>query len=179
MVEASYRMPGGIFRRGDRLTLRAVEPADYPFVAAHWNEPSVRRWFARSEPLAERGVADFVAADDRVAFLVCRDGEAVGFLWFFDVDDVHERAAVGYWIVPEARDEGYATEAVDLGLRWAFDERGLNKVYAHVIEGNDASAAVLRHCGFRKDGDLREHYYVDGSFADAARFAVLRGDRET
>lgn len=171
-------MPGGVFERGERLTLRAVESADHEFVARHWNEPTLRPWFGRSEPTTAARVEAFVAADDRVPLLVCRDGEAIGFLWFFDVDDVHERAAIGYWIVPAARDDGCATEAVELGLRWAFDERGLHKVYAHVIEGNEASAAVLRNCGFRTDGTLREHYYVNGSFADAARFAILRDERE-
>lgn len=177
MVDASYRMPGGIFLRGDRVTLRAVEPADYPFVAEHWNEPSVRRWFGRSEPLNRRDVAEFVEADDRVPFLVCRDGDAIGFLWLFDIDDVADRADIGYWIVAEERNEGYATEAVELGLDWAFEERGLNKVLGRVIDGNQPSDTVLGKCGFEKAGELREQYYVDGAYVDATLYGILRADR--
>lgn len=177
MIDASSRLPGGTFLRGDRVTLRAVEPADYPFVAEHWNEPSVRRWFARSEPLDERGVAEFVETDDRVSFLVCRDGDVIGFLWFFDIDDVAERADIGYWIVAAERNEGYATEAVELGLDWAFEVRGLNKVLGRVIDGNRPSETVLGKCGFAKEGELREQYYVDGAHVDATLYGILRNDR--
>lgn len=167
-------MPGPCFLRGDRLSLRTVESEDREFVQRHWNDPAVRHWFAKDTPMDSAGVTDFLAADDEtVQFLPCRDGTPVGFVWLFDVDDTAGRGEIGYWIAPEEQGDGYATEAADLGLRYAFDERGFNKVVARVFEGNTASRHVLEKLGFEEEGYLRQHYYVDGEFVDTRLFGLL------
>ena len=170
-------MPGAVFLRGDRLALRTVEPADYDFVHRHWNRPTVRRGFARSEPRTEADLAEFFDDDSAVHFLACRDGDPVGFAWLFGVDEVAGRAELGYWVAPAEQGEGYATEIADLCVRHAFDDRGLHKLSARVIDWNDASRRVLEKVGFRKEGRLRDHYYVEGEYADADLYALLASER--
>ncbi|WP_435177806.1 GNAT family N-acetyltransferase [Halorussus sp. AFM4] len=169
-------MAGAAFLRGDRLTLRTVEPADYEFVHRHWNDPEVRRGFARSTPRTREDVAEFFeeSDDESVHFVACVDGERVGFVWLFEIDDVAGRAELGYWVAPDEQGNGYATELADLAVRYAFDDRGLRKVSARVFEWNDASRRVLERTGFRQEGHLRDHYYVDGERVDASLYGLLR-----
>lgn len=170
-------MPGAAFLLGDRLALRTVEPADHEFVARHWNRPSVRRGFARSEPRTEADVAEFLADDSAVHFLASRDGDPVGFAWLFAIDDVAGRAELGYWVAPDEQGEGYATEIATLCVRYAFEDRGLHKLSARVIDWNDASRRVLEKVGFEREGRLRDHYFVEGEYVDADLYAILADDR--
>lgn len=169
-------MPNATFLREERLALRPVEPDDRAFLVRHWNEPTVRRWTNRYEPVTESDVADFLADEHAVHFVVSRDEESVGFVWLFEISDVHARAELGYWIAPAESGRGYATEAARCCLRYAFDDRNLRKVTARVFEGNDASMRVLEKLGFREEGRLREQYYVDGAYVDCVRYGLLEDE---
>ena len=171
-------MPGPVYLESDRLELRTVESEDAEFIQRHWNTPELRRWFAKSDPIDRGRLTEFLETDENeVHFLPCRDGDPVGFLWLFRIDDVAGRGEIGYWIRPAEQGDGYATEAVELGLRYAFDERGLHKVVARVLEGNTASRRVLEKLGFEEEGHLRDHYYVDGEYVDTHLLGLLTEDR--
>lgn len=171
-------MSGAVFLRGDRLALRTVEPEDYDFLHRHWNDPAIRRGFARHDPRTREEIATFVEdADDSTHFLASCDGDPVGFAWLFAIDDVAGRAELGYWVAPDEQDAGYATEIATLAVQYAFDERGLHKVSARVLDWNDASRRVLEKLGFEREGRLRDHYFVDGEYVDADRYALLESER--
>ena len=63
---------------------------------------------------------------------------------------------LGYGIAEEYRGLGYATEAVETILTWAFDQPGVTSVAAETEEGNAASRRVLEKCGFIPAGEGRE-----------------------
>lgn len=171
-------MPGPAFLHGDSLTLRPVETEDHGFVYRHWNRPTIRCGFARHTPRSREQIAAFFEdSDDAVHFLACRDDEPVGFVWLFGIDEVASRVELGYWVVPDEQGNGYATEIARLAVEYAFDQRGLHKVLARVLDWNDASARVLEKLGFRREGRLREHYYVDGERVDADLYALLATER--
>lgn len=183
-------MPGAAFLHGDRLALHTVTEADYEFLHDHWNDPDVRHGFARYQPQRPSDFAEYVDDEDTVPFVICvadqqeatesasgrPRAEPVGFLWLFDVEDVLGRAQLGYWIAPDEQRQGYATEAAELGVRYAFDERGLHRVMARVFVTNDASRRVLEKVGFEREGTLRDHYYVDGKHVDAHVYGLLDDD---
>jgi ribosomal-protein-alanine N-acetyltransferase len=50
----------------------------------------------------------------------------------------------------------------------------LEKVTAHVFDGNAASARVLEKCGFTREGFLRHHYRKDGRLLDGIAYGLLR-----
>ncbi|SDQ72033.1 GNAT family N-acetyltransferase [Halopelagius longus] len=171
-------MPGPVFLESDRLSLRTVESEDREFIRSHWNSPELRHWFAKTDPIDSERLSDFLETNDtEVHFLPCRDSVPVGFLWLFRIDDVAGRGEIGYWVSPEEQGNGYATEAAELGLRYAFNERGLHKVMARVFEGNKTSQRILEKLGFEEEGYLREHYFVDGEYVDTRFFGLLADDK--
>lgn len=86
-----------------------------------------------------------------VWLIVRKDGKQIGTLSFkgSPVDGVAE---LGYGIGEEYRGYGYATEAVETILSWAFDQPGVNAVAAETAEDNPASRRVLEKCGFLPTG---------------------------
>lgn len=167
-------MPGPVFLGGDRLTLRAVAPDDYEFIAAHRNRAGVRRHIGQHDPQTAADVREMVEeGDDTVAFLPCVEADPVGYVWAFAIDDVAGHAQIGYWITESERGQGYATEAVDLLAEWAFVDRGLHRLQAHAFESNDASKRVLEKTGFKREGTLREHYKTAGEHIDAVVYGLV------
>lgn len=86
------------------------------------------------------------------------DGLAIGGVGCKGAPDDDGRVEIGYGIAESARGCGYATEAVCGLVGWLRD-RDVGEVMAECDEGNAASIAVLRRCGFvessRDDGLVR------------------------
>jgi RimJ/RimL family protein N-acetyltransferase len=90
-------------------------------------------------PISKKEIACLVQQDDEfVQFLRCIEKDPVGFVFLSHIDPLAGHAEIGYWVIPEERGNGYATEAAELCLTHAFDDRGLHKVAARVFQENSA-----------------------------------------
>lgn len=90
------------------------------------------------------------------------------------IDRVHEMAELGFWIDEGEGGKGYVTEASVAALFYAFDTLKLNKVCAHSMVRNPASARVLARLGFRYEGCLRQRVRKWGLFEDVDAWGLLR-----
>ena len=79
------------------------------------------------------------------------DGTQIGDLCFKGLE-AGSNPEIGYGILEEYQGRGYATEAVKLALRWAFQHPDVNAVEAETDPENAASQRVLSKCGFRETG---------------------------
>jgi ribosomal-protein-alanine N-acetyltransferase len=127
-----------------------------------------------------RIVAVDLAADeaaDHVYFAIrARTGERIVGLVHLRVEPAHRRGGIGYWVAPEHRDHGYATEASAAVVRYAFERLGLNRVTAEVIASNAASQRVATKLGMRIERTRRQHVRRSGAFEDVHLFGILRGE---
>ena len=76
-----------------------------------------------------------------------KDGTHIGEMCFkgLDSDGVVE---IGYGIMEQYQDHGYATEAVKAISNWAFQEPKIFSIEAEIDSKNIASKKVLEKCGF-------------------------------
>jgi RimJ/RimL family protein N-acetyltransferase len=77
-------------------------------------------------------------------------GQYVGELWIEGVDwqiSLHE---IGYYVVEDRIGQGFATEAVQTGLAFIFNDLDADKVRITCAADNLASALVAKRCGFRE-----------------------------
>ncbi|NJE42096.1 GNAT family N-acetyltransferase [Thermococcus sp. GR6] len=99
----------------------------------------------------------------------------VGLVGLHKIDFHNGRAELGYFIGKEYWGRGYASEAVSLAVRYAFEWLNLRKVYAHVYESNGASIRILEKNGFKLAGRWRKHQYVPGEgFVDVLCYEIFR-----
>lgn len=178
-------MPGAVFLRGDRVSLHTIEEADLDLLNENVNDPRVRRPLTSAQPTTMRETEafheDVVADDDGVNLLVCVDGEggepeAVGDVALFDIGERTRDAEIAISIHPDHWGEGYGTEASELLVEYAFDERNLNRVQARVIATNDASRRIFEKLGFEQEGRLRENQFLDGEYVDTIYFGLLESE---
>lgn len=170
-------MPGPVFLEGDIVELRTVEESDLQFLQTHANDPQI--WAATGIPAPANAQQEqeffenVVAGGDEIHLLVVADGEPVGMVGLHQLNKERGNVEVGYWIAPDHHGNGYATEATELLVTYAFEHRRLHKVSAEVYEFNDASMRVLEKLGFVEEGILRDELFVYGEYQDSHRFSVL------
>ena len=91
----------------------------------------------------------------------------------------HDNAAaeVGYSLARNCWGQGIMTEALGAVLDYAFDVLRLNRVEAIHETDNPASGAVMRKCGMKYEGQMRQKLYNKGRYVDVEMYAILRCDR--
>jgi RimJ/RimL family protein N-acetyltransferase len=104
--------------------------------------------------------------------------------WFGEVllkliDLVHSQAELGFFIDDASGGRGYVTEAAAEALRYGFGPLALNRINAHSMVRNPASARVLARLGFHHEGVLRQRVRKWGVFEDVDAWSLLRGDPES
>lgn len=72
----------------------------------------------------------------------------IGIGGFSDVPTAEGTVEAGYSLLPEYQHRGYATEALQALVRWAFHHEEVLRVVAEVPPGHETSARVLVRAGF-------------------------------
>jgi ribosomal-protein-alanine N-acetyltransferase len=112
-------------------------------------------------------------------FLICRadDHAIVGTITLSQIfRKAFQNAYLGYQLFGGYTGNGFMTNAVDLVLRFAFEDLGLHRVEANVQPNNKPSIAVLTRNGFAKEGFSRRYLKIAGRWRDHERWAILRED---
>jgi RimJ/RimL family protein N-acetyltransferase len=76
-----------------------------------------------------------------------KDGTHIGEMCFKGLDS-NGVVEIGYGIMEQYQDHGYATEAVKAISNWAFQEPKISSIEAEIDSKNIASKKVLEKCGF-------------------------------
>jgi len=170
------------------VILRLPQETDAPAIAAACRDPEIARWIPVPVPYRLEDARAFVAfaaeawSSGREPTFVIADAtsrELVGTIAIHRRPDEPGKAAVGYWLAPEARGRGAATRAVRLVARWAFAvEPVLVRMELLTLVGNGASGRVALRAGFAREGVLRRYLPFRGDLVDAVMFARLRDDPE-
>ncbi|MFG2208507.1 GNAT family N-acetyltransferase [Streptomyces sp. NPDC048638] len=133
------------------------------FIGQHNGLPDVVTDLASSRAFLQ-AYAEKAAADTGRLYGIWTDGHRdanlVGAVLFRRMDVEQGTAEAGCWLEPSAVGKGLVTRAARVIIDWAVQERGIHRVEWWVSAANEASIAVARRLGMRKDGVLREsHLY--------------------
>jgi ribosomal-protein-alanine N-acetyltransferase len=82
----------------------------------------------------------------------------IGDTGFKGLPDINGAADIGYGIIASARRKGYAAEAVNGLIKWAFLQPELNLITASCETTNTGSAKVLKGLGFKCKGVNEEMF---------------------
>jgi RimJ/RimL family protein N-acetyltransferase len=109
------------------------------------------------------------------AITLRRDGSFIGSISLL-IDRPNECGEISYWITTSYWNQGYATECARRVVQYAFEAKGLNRVYAQHFKGNPASGQVLRKIGMTYEGCLRQHLKKWGHYEDLETYGILRSE---
>ena len=166
-----------------RLILRRLRPADAFEVFAYRSDPDVGR-YQTWEPADVGEVRVFIerlqglAPDSpgtwfQFGIAVQGSGGLIGDCGLHFPQDEPRQAEVGMTLAPAHQRLGYATEALQALLGYAFEGLAKHRVYARVDPRNVASRALMVRVGMREEGRLRESVWVKGQWVDDVIYATL------
>jgi ribosomal-protein-alanine N-acetyltransferase len=169
-------------RPGSTLYIRSPETADCDeFIRL--NRASIRLYRGLVSPITTpRRFADYLKRcrqPDFEGFFICRkeDRAIVGSI---NVSQIFrggfKSAYLGYQIGVPFAGKGYMTEALELTLRYSFDQVKLHRLEANIQSENTASIALVKRAGFTKEGYSRRYLKIGGRWRDHERWAILAED---
>jgi len=167
-----------------RLVLRALAMSDAAAVAASAGDRRVARFLVQVPSpyplaLARRWVSSRIAwwaEGGGLTLAIARREAPATLIGTVALRRVAHRAELGYWLAADAWGRGYATEAASALVDAGFRDLGLDRIYAQVLEGNDASVRVLAKLGLVHEGTKRRHARKGRRQLDVAFYGLLRDE---
>jgi ribosomal-protein-alanine N-acetyltransferase len=80
---------------------------------------------------------------------------------------------VGWMVHPDVWGKGYAGEAAQKVMDWAFNELSTHRIVAFCHADNAASVRVMEKLGMHLDGRLRETRWLNGKWWDELVYSML------
>ncbi|SIT89859.1 GNAT family N-acetyltransferase [Pontibacter indicus] len=165
-----------------RLELRMIWPADAAFILQGLSDRRVTEYYAVHYDTPEAVQEQMQFYEDLIkngtgvwwAFSIKGEGQLIGACGLNELEAEHQKAQMGYWLLPAYWGKGYVPEAARAVMQYAFHEMHLNRIEAIVEGGNAASEKVLQKLGFTCEGRLREREMKNGRFIDLLYYSVLK-----
>lgn len=168
---------------GRAVRLRPVEPSDVELIHAWYLDAETARLAGeRPRSLAARrrrfegGLAG--QGTDHYSFMIVRlDGEQpVGGIDLLEIDRVNGSASFGITIGTPDRGKGHGRDAIEILLRFGFEELRLERIWLDTDSENTVAQALYASIGFVLEARLRHRYFQEGAFIDGIRMAMLRSE---
>lgn len=132
-----------------------------------------------SPPMGPSGFRELVERCQgpvNMGYVVRKTGtdELVGFINISNIiRGAFQSAFLGYYAFAGHEGRGYMRTALGLAVRTAFTELKLHRLEANIQPGNAASIALVRSCGFGKEGFSPRYLKIRGRWRDHERWAIL------
>lgn len=153
---------------GPRIHIREHVPEDLDSHIAWQTNPRVATylsWLPRTKDEARAALDDAIAqqsSSNRKEYFMAvvrhSDAAVIGDVGI-TIESISE-GAMGWFLLPEYWNHGYASEAVGLLIQFAFSELGLESLRASCRTDNKSSEGIMKNCGFvQQHGDTHRVHY--------------------
>jgi diamine N-acetyltransferase len=172
--------------QGTNIRLRPLEKGDLNLLYIWENDPS--NWqvsktltpFSKNilEKYIENAHMDIFQVKQLRLVVTLKDSAVpVGLIDIFDFDPFHQRAGIGILIGDtEARNKGYASEALDVLLEYCFNTLMLKQVYCNILLSNEISIKLFESAGFVKSGQKKSWIRTRSGWEDEYFYQLLHQD---
>lgn len=174
-------MPGTVFLQGDKINLRTVEKQDIEFLRDGVNHPQVRVHMGNERPQNlenEKDFFDHINESSDIHLLICKEKQAMGIVSLEETEGSAKVAEIGIWLHPKFHRNGYGTESIELITEYGFKQLNYHKIYARAHENNKPSQKIWEKQGFNKEGELRDHVYLEGEHKNLLYYSLLEEETE-
>jgi diamine N-acetyltransferase len=163
---------------GKRILLRAPEPTDLDLLYAWENDLSVWQISNTITPFSRYTLEQYILSSHldihsakQLRLMIdlvttTKSGKTIGTIDLFDYDPLHRRAGIGILINKDDRGHGYATEALDLLIDYAFNTLQLHQLYCNISADNEKSLKLFQNHDFKIAGLKKEWLSVNNKWKD-------------
>lgn len=165
-----------------RCMLRAIEETDIQNIFKGLSNPEVTRYYdihfdtlsATEEQMM--WYADLLRHKTGMWWAICSADGAVfyGAVGFSNRSATHQKAELGFWLLPEFWGMGLMQETVPVLCDFGFKMLDLNRIEGWVEADNKSCQKALGKLGFELEGTLRDCEFKEGVFISVHIYAKLR-----
>ncbi|MBR1792842.1 MAG: GNAT family N-acetyltransferase [Bacteroidales bacterium] len=101
------------------------------------------------------------------------DSAIVGCIDLYDYDPLHQRAAVGIAVLPQLRQQGYATAMLRALSVFCTHTISLHQLYADILTSNIVSLHLFQQSGYQRCALMRDWICQEGRYLDAYRYQLI------
>ncbi len=164
-----------MFLSGQNIGLRALEPADVDLLYKWENDQQI--WYLSNTltPFSRFDLEQYVLnagrdifADKQVRLMIVKksSGTTVGAIDLFDYNPSYQRVGVGILIAEPFREKGFASEALELVLKYCFETLRVHQVFANIAGNNKQSIRLFERMEFVRSGTKKDWLLTDGAWTD-------------
>lgn len=167
--------------RTERFILGQVEDSDLPFLYEGLSDPVAMphngvyfnsldatraqlRWYAKNWNEGT-GIHWKISRKE--------EGNFIGVISVYHYKAEHNKAELGYWILPRFWRQGIASEVIAPVVRFWQQEKGLHRLEAFIEVGNEASVRLLEKSGFQCEGTMRDCEIKFGKYISLLVYSCL------
>ena len=170
---------------GSKVSLRALEPGDIDILYKWENDRTIWHLSSTITPLSRFTLEQYVLSAGQDIFAtrqmrmmidlnVPSEGiKTIGSIDLFEFEPAHQRAGVGILIHDGFRGKGYASEALELLIRYAFETLQLHQLFANIAPDNTDSIRLFENKGFKYIGTKKEWNRIRNKWQDESMFQLI------
>jgi len=168
----------------ERLALRPFDLADAPAVQVLASAPEIAdTTLGLPYPYPEDGAAAWIGTHPAsvgkglypFAMVRKQDNVLLGTM-SIGTDPRHNKGELAYWVGVPHWNQGYATEAARRVVQWAFEDLGLNRIFARYLVRNPASGRVMNKAGLVPEGTFVQDVLKWGVYEDVGQCGLVQAE---
>ncbi|MEO8235311.1 MAG: GNAT family N-acetyltransferase [Flavobacterium sp.] len=168
--------------KSDRLLLRQITSDDVNEIFELRSNSETMKYIPR--PLVtsiEEAMSHIKMIQDKIesneginwAITLKDNSKMIGIIGHYRIRWEHFRSEIGYMLLPEYHGKGVVTEAIELMIKYGFNEMKMHSLEAIIDPENTASARVLEKNNFVKEAHILQNEFYDGKFLDTVIYSIL------
>lgn len=167
---------------GTKIKLRTIKPSDIDLLHKWENDRSIWSVSNTITPFSRKEIEEYITsirdiyADKQLRLMIClaSNDKSIGCIDLFDFDNNNLRAGVGILIAePSQRQKGYASEALELLIKYCFTILNLHQLYCNIPADNEASLKLFKKHGFQEIGVKKDWIRTGNKWVDEYLFQLV------
>jgi len=147
------------------------------------NDPTVREYMLHRPPLNAAREKEWIESLGKspleyvFGVVISQEHRLIGTTGLHRLNPVSRSASLGVCIGDRTfQGRGYGREAIQLLLKFGFEELNLNRISLSVFADNWRAIRTYQKVGFCQEGCARQAFYRNGRYQDEYLFAMLRSE---
>jgi diamine N-acetyltransferase len=160
---------------GKSVYLRALEPEDLTFLFENENDEEFWQVSNTHQPFSKYILKKYLENSHldiyetkqlRLIIALTKNDEPIGMIDLYDYDPKHKRAGVGILILNSFQGNGYASEAIQLIIKYTFNQLDIYQLFACIGSENHKSIKLFESAQFKVSGIKKDWNFYKGKFHD-------------
>jgi ribosomal-protein-alanine N-acetyltransferase len=168
----------------ERLILRKFTKDDIGPVYNNWTSDEAvtkyLRWPTHKDmSVTEKVINEWIAAYENPSYYqwaieLKSIGKPIGSISVVDMNEKLDIVHIGYCIGSKWWHQGITSEAFSAIIPFLFEEVGVNRIETQHEPNNPHSGNVMKKCGLKYEGTLRQADFNNQGVVDACMYSLLR-----